>query len=428
MVVGLFPALRFSNPQLLASIKDDAGGGARRVGRIHRIAVAAQVAVALLLLVTFSLFSRATSVVEDNGFGFDPEGLILTRVHLSVEGQETPEKAMLLLDSLKESVGAVPGVASVAVADGIPLDLTGNFARVSDAEQPAGVGVGEVVEYTLVGEDFFATIGTPILRGRAFEAGDDETAEPVAIVTQKLADVLWPGEEALGKRLRWPGASNSEMTFSVVGVVGQVASSRASEDVEQVFVPLRQRFASFPEYGLWSMIVIRGAIDTATLVPAVQDAMLRVDPTLPFPTITTSESLVARSTEPQRATANISAGLGFLALVLCAIGVYGVVAFAVTNRTREIGVRMAMGATRGEVLRAVFADGIRLAVPGLIVGGVAAAGMAALMRSMLFGLSPLDPVSFIVGGGVLLVVVLLASVVPARRAASVDPMTALRYE
>ncbi len=427
-VVGLLPALRFSRPQLLSSLKEDAGGGARRVGRIHRVAVAAQAAVALILLVTFSLFSRATDLVDGEGLGFEPEGLLLTRVHVSERVHETPDKAMLLLERLKTTVSAVPGVRSVAIADGIPLDRSGNFARVSDAGQPVEEGGGELVEFTRVDEDFFDAVGIPVIRGRAFEAGDDVAAERVVIITQDLADTLWPASEALGRRVRWPGTDDPDAAFTVVGVVGHVAASRATEDVPQIFVPLRQRFASFGRYGTWTMVVIRSAVDASAIVPAIQAAVLDADPTRSLPTIVTSASLVAESTEPQRATANISAGLGALALILCAIGVYGVVAFAVAHRTREIGVRMAMGASRRAILRAVFTEGVRVAVPGLICGGLVAAGLAALLRSQLFGLNPLDPLSFLAGASALLVVVLLASLVPARRAAGVDPMSALRNE
>lgn len=223
-------------------------------------------------------------------------------------------------------------------------------------------------------------------------------------------------------------ASNPDLRLTVVGVVGHVAASTATQDLPQVFVPLRQRFSDYSRYGLRLMIVMRGALDTGALAAPIQGAILEVDPTLLFPLIVTSDSLVARSTMPQRATANLSAGFGLLALVLSAIGVYGVVAFAVSNRTREIGVRMALGATRRQVLGEVFKDGLRLALPGLVIGGLLAAGTAFIMRSMLFGLSPLDPVSFGVAAAVLLAVVLLASLIPARRASSVDPMNALRYE
>jgi predicted permease len=428
LAVGLFPALRFSRPDLVSTLKDEAGGGGRRVGRVHRVAASAQAGIALALLVTCSLFVRATGLLEERGVGFDPDKLLVTWVQLFEDGHGSFDEAMTVLDRLKEATEAVPGVTSVSLADGIPLDLTGNFTRVSRADRPAEAGAGERVEFTRADEDYFETIGTPILRGRGFAAGDDSTSEQVVIITEDLAETLWPGGGALGQRLRFPTSNDPDLALTVVGTLGHVASSNPGTNLPSVFVPLRQRFMGYEPYGLLAMVVMRGTLELSALVVPIQAAILAVDPTLAFPRIVTSESLVARSTGPQRATANISAGLGILALILSAIGVYGVVAFGVATRTREIGVRMALGATRRQVLRDVFVGGVRLAVPGLVVGGALAAVMAVVMRSLLMGLSPVDPVSFGFAAGVLLLVVLLASLIPARRASSLDPMHALRHE
>ena len=422
VVVGLFPALRFSRPELVSSLKDDAGCGGKRVGRLHRVAASAQVGIALGFLVTCSLFVRATGLVDEQGFGFDPDKLVLTRVQLPGDDYGSVDEEMALLDRLKASVQAVPGVRTVSLADGIPLDLSGNFGRVSRADRVADAGEGERVEFTRADEDYFKTIGTSILRGRGFTARDDQHSEQVVIITEDLAETLWPEGGAVGQRLRYPTRSDPDLALTVVGTAEHVASSNASTDLPHMFVPFRQRS------GGYAVLVVRGALEASALMAPIQSAILGVDPTVSRPLVVTSESLVARSMAPQRATANISAGLGVLALILSAIGVYGVVAFAVATRTREIGVRMALGASRRQVLREVFAGGVRLAVPGLAVGGLLAAAMAVIMRSMLLGLSPIDPISFGLAGGVLLLVVVLASLVPARRAASLDPMAALRHE
>jgi ABC-type antimicrobial peptide transport system permease subunit len=189
-----------------------------------------------------------------------------------------------------------------------------------------------------------------------------------------------------------------------------------------VFVALRQ------QYRPRVLFVVRTSADSPALVRAIQDAILAADPNLSFPPVVSSETLVARSTQSQRATANVAAGLGLLALILSAIGVYGVVAFAVANRTREIGVRMALGATQVRVVRSVLRDAAWLATPGLVLGTLLAAGSAAAMRSMLLGVSPLDPITLCLAAAVLALVVLVASLVPARRASRVDPMDALRWE
>jgi putative ABC transport system permease protein len=422
LVIGLFPALRFSRPEIISSLKDASGGGGRRVGRVHRLAASAQAGVALALLVTCGLFVRSLGAMEQRDLGFESHDLLVTRIDVSQEGYETPEEAQIFLDRLKEAVSAVPGVASVSIADGIPLDLVGNFTGVSRADQAEGEGERVTVEFTRASEGYFRTIGTPVLRGRGFEPSDGPSSEPVVVITQSLAERLWPGEEALGRQARFPLVQAESRAYTVIGVVPNVASSTATRDIPHIFIARRQTF--YPR----SMVVIRGGTDTSTLARSIQTAILNVDPTLPIAEVISSESLVYRSTSGQRMIASTAGGFGLLALVLSAIGVYGVVAFAVANRTREIGLRMALGATRVGVLRGVLADAVRLAVPGLLVGALLAAVMAVIAQSELMGLSPTDPVSFGAAAAVLFLIVLLASLVPARRASKVDPMDALRYE
>ncbi len=420
-VFGLAPALRFSRPGLLSSLKDDSGGGGRRVGRVHRLATSAQTGVALILLIVCNLFLRALGVANQRDLGFEPHNLLTSRIDLEQVGYQSWEEASGFLDRMTESIGSLPGVASVSIADGFPLDLVGNFSSASRSDRPGEESARVRVEFTQATEGYFETIGTPLLRGRGFGPTDHGASEPVAVITQTLAGLLWPGEEAVGQRMRF-SASGDHTTYTVVGVVGPMASSVATRDLPHVFVSLRQSF--YPRIN----VLVRGRGDAATLARSIQSAVLAVDPGLPMPLVVTSGSLVRQSTEGQRLWARAAGALGLLALLLSAIGVYGVGAFAVTSRTREIGVRMAMGATRERVLRSVLGDAVRLAVPGLVVGGLLAVGTGAAMRSFLFGLSPVDPVSLGAAAGVLFLVVLVASLVPARRAARIDPMEALRSE
>jgi predicted permease len=422
LAIGLLPALRFSRPELVSSLKDDAGGGGRRVGRVHRWAASAQTGLAVFLLVISGLFLRAMVELDRRDLGFEPRNLLVTNLDLSTEGYETLEETRGFFDRVNQSVGSLPGLASVSLADGIPLDQVGNFTRVSRADQLDETDARVVVEFTRASEGFFRTIGTPILRGRAFEPGDDATSERIVIITQALAERMWPGQDALGRRLRFRVARDTTQELTVVGIVPNVASSRATENWPHVFVALRQHF--WPRV----MIVARGTGDASTLIRPIQSAILDADPTLPIPRVVTSESLVARGTQGQRSTARMAGGLGLLALILSAIGVYGVVAFAVAHRTREIGLRMALGASRPQVLGAVLRDAVRLAVPGLAAGALLAAGLGIGMRSLLLGVSPADPISFGCAAGMLFLVVLLASLVPARRASGIDPMAALRSE
>lgn len=422
LAVGLLPALRFSRPDLLGSLKEGAGGGLRRVGRVHRVAASAQIAVAVSLIVTCGLFLRAVGEMHRRDVGFDPHNLLVASLDLSLEGYESLETAGPFLEQLTEELAALPGVTAVSLADGLPLDQVGNFTHVWRPDRSSDDGGTTDVEFTRVTERYFQTIGTPILRGRGLESSDTDASEPVVVITQALADELWPGVEALGQRLAFPLHRDEAREYTVIGVVGHVASSRATEDWPHVFVALRQ------QYRPRVLFVVRTSADSPALVRAIQDAILAADPNLSFPPVVSSETLVARSTQSQRATANVAAGLGLLALILSAIGVYGVVAFAVANRTREIGVRMALGATQVRVVRSVLRDAAWLATPGLVLGTLLAAGSAAAMRSMLLGVSPLDPITLCLAAAVLALVVLVASLVPARRASRVDPMDALRWE
>ena len=429
---GLLPALRFSRPELVSALKDDSGGGGRRVGRFQRVAASCQIGVAFLLLLMGALFLRSLDRTDENQIGFRPDGMAVTDfrtggtflgfLHASEEGYPSmAEGGTALVDQLFESIGSLPGVASVALSSGFPLDRSRAFFSVIPADQPGSETTGVLVDYTLATEGFFSTIGTPILQGRAILRDDDRTSDRVAVVTRSLADRLWPGEDALGQQFTQADDENST-AWTVVGVVGHVASSAATEDLPHVFVPLRQ--SSDPSL----VILVRSETDPAVLAGPVREAIRSVDAGLPIPRLVPAQTLVSRAFQEQRTSGQVAGGLGLLALLLSAMGVYGVVALGVTNRTREIGLRIAMGATRGLVIRGVLGDALRTAGPGLLGGGILAVGLAAAMRSMLLGLSPVDPISFLSAGVLLVFVVIASSLGPALRASGIDPMEALRKE
>lgn len=422
LAVGILPSIRFSRPELVSSIKDDSGVGGKKVGRVHRWSASAQAGLALCLLVTSTLFVRGLDFLANKDLGFEPAGLYSARINLTQEGMDSRELAEPFLDRFREEVGALPGVGSVSVADGIPLDLVGNFTSVSRADQPDPAFGRISVEFTRVDEGFFETVGTPILRGRGFEPSDDDSSELVLVVTESLADRLWPGEDALGRSI-WSGMTgDGPQTYTIVGIVPDVVSSRPTEDWPNIFAASRQIFHT----SVW--LTVRAEGDPTVVARAIRSKLLEIEPDLAFPVVESSVSIIERATANHRFSAKAAGGLGLLALLLAAIGVYGVVAFAVTSRTREIGLRMAMGATKSEVLKKVLRDGVRLALPGLIVGGLASAGLAVAVRAEFYGLQPIDPISFLGASGVLFAAMVVASLAPARRASSVDPMKALRME
>lgn len=420
LAFGLLPALRFSEPGLASSIQEGGGGGGRRVGRIHWVAASAQTGVAFTFVMISLLFVRALGVWGHQDPGFEPEGLLVTTVDLSSSGYDSADQGEVFLEEVRQAIGSLPGVARVAIADGMPLDLVGNYTTVSRADA-ADDGHGTVqVEFTRAAEDFFETIGTPIVQGRGLVKADDEAAERVVVVTRSVAEKLWPGEEALGRRVRISTRRGDVETSTVVGVSVNTASSRARENNPHVFLSLRQGWQ--PRV----MIIVKATTDPASLVGPVRAAILTINPSLPYPEFTLGEAMVTRALAPQRSSASIAAALGALALLLSAIGVFGVVSFGVASRTREIGLRMAVGASRARVVTEVLKGAASMAVPGVLLGGVLAVSVAFSMQRFLLGISPADPLSLALAAGVLFLVVLSASVIPAWRASAVQPMQALR--
>jgi predicted permease len=422
IVFGLLPALRLTRPELASSLKDDVGAGSPHIGRVHKLAVAAQTGIALFLLIVSSLFLRAVGTFEEKDLGFQPQGLVVTSLNADRKGYESREDVEIFLARVREAVGAISGVQSVALADGIPLDLDGGRTTISASKRVDGAGGGVLAEITSAQDGYFQTIGTPVLRGRGFESTDTASSETVAVITKALADQLWPGEEALGRELHVALHNDDNEFHTVVGIIGDIASSRPTENNPHVFLARGQHESRNV------MVVVRATSAATALARPIQSAILAIDPEFPIPAVVGVESLLERGLGPQRGTALLAAGFGLLTLFLSAIGVYGVVAFAVASRTREIGLRMALGASRGRVLRSVISDALRLSVPGLIVGAFLAVGTGIAMRSMLLGVSPLDPMALGVATGGMLLVVLTASIIPARRASSTDPMNALRCE
>ena len=424
LAIGLLPALRLTRAGAIGSLRDEMGAGGRRAGRFHRVAVSAQVGVAVLFVAVSGVFVRSLSQLDRRDLGFDPQRLLVVSLDLSAQGYDDPARGLDFTDRVRASVAALPGVRAVAIADGLPVDLVGNFTSATRADSRDTEADGVQTEFTRVGPGFFQAVGTRVLRGRGIEAGDTTSSPPVVVITRRLAERLWPGEDALGRQVRLPfPKKDAGAPHTVVGIVPDVASSRPTEDWPQVFVALAQHYDR-PR----GLLLVRSQGDAASLTRPVQSAIRSVDPLFAIWSAVTSSELLARSLEPQRVSALTTGGLGLAGLLLSAFGVYGLVAFVVSQRTREFGVRMALGASRRRILGAVLCDGLRLAAPGLAVGLIAASGFMVAVQSMLLGVAPLNPAAFGLTAVAVLTVVLLACAVPAARAAGVDPSEALRAQ
>ena len=418
-ISGVIPALRCSSLSPVAVLKDESlstSGGISK-SRLTSGLVVAQIALSLLLLACAGLFVRSLQKAQKANPGFDPDGVLLTSIDLDPLGYnftQAGEFDRQLLARLKQ----IPGVQSATVADFSPLSFTIH----SDFVQPAGyvphLHESMEVDRGQVGPDYLATMHTPLLAGREFTLADDAKAERVAIVNKALVERYWPGQNAVGKRIDVAGRG-----FTVVGVAANGKYRRMVYDqAPLVLVPLLQRNAG------QQIIHVRTSGDPMAMATAVEHAVHDQNPDLPIYNATSMRTSMQLGNVFERIAVAFAGSFGLLALLLSAVGIYGVVAYSTKQRTHEIGIRMALGAAQSDVFRQVLGQGFRLALIGLGVGMVVAIVFTRLLRGMLFGVGANDWLTFAVVPLVLLLVTMCACYLPARRAAQVEPMRALRSE
>ncbi len=420
LVFGLVPALRATRIDVVSSLKEEGGRRGGYSVRLQRVFVAGQVGVSMVLLVAAGLFVRTLQEAAQVETGFEPRGAYMTGLNLSREGYANAEEGRPLQAALIERLGRLPGVTDVALSLYLPLGLgSGSSTPIPEGWAPDGSFFSY---YNVVSPGYFATLRIPLLQGRDFSTADNLGSDAVAIVSQKFADEAWPGEEPLGKHVFWNDPERA--TRTVVGVVGDVKSLSLNRTDRFGYLPLGQ------VYQPATQVVVRASGGSATVAPAMRSGMLDVDPSLSLTPVLSLELLSGFDISARRLAAGLTTSLGALALLLVGIGVYGVVALTVTRRTKEIGLRLTLGADRGAVLAMIVVGGLRLVLPGFVVGGVAAIalGYVLMMNEALIGVSPIDPATLLAAAVTIVGVVVLASVVPARRASSVHPTVALRAE
>jgi putative ABC transport system permease protein len=425
MVIGLAPAWHGGRRALSGALRSRGGFG----GPSHRVAraglVVAEVALALMLLAGAGLVARSLVRLLSVDAGFDPRKLLTLQIQST--GPRYAEHAAVYAyhDRVRESVRALPGVAGVGLATQLPLggniDRNGVRAQDKPLENPALAPSGD--RY-VVSADYMRTMRIPILQGRAFADADAaDSAAPVAIVSAELAARIWPGENALGKRIQL-GEANSPWR-SVVGVAANVRHSGLDAEVRQQFyVPERQ----WPWADNQMVLVVRTHGEPAALASAVRRAVTSIDPSQPIARMATMDQVVATSTAQRQLALTLFAAFGIAAVLLAAFGIYGVLAGSVAERTPEIGLRSALGATPADIVAMVLRQGARLAALGVVLGLAGALALTRFLRTLLFGIAPTDPVTLGAVAVVLVAVALAACFVPARRAVRVDPITALRAE
>ena len=424
LLFGLAPAVQASSPDVVPVLKNElvptgtGSRGALPVFSLRQALVVSQVAASLIALVAAGLFVRSLRDAQSIDTGFETTGVLVMNFNLGREGY-TPERGQLFYQQVVERVAGLPGVAHAAVAQNAPLG--GGLLR---SVFPEGLDTTTrdriLVQVNAVSPGYLETIGVPILRGRDFISADGPDSPRVVIVNERMAQQFWPGEDAIGKRFRFPG----EEFTTIVGIARDAKYNGVAEDpIPFIYEALRQRYTPA------AALHVRAQADAAGLAPAVRREVLALDPTLSVFNIRTLEDQVFDSLQPLRVNVVLLTTFGVLALSLAAIGLYGVANYSVAQRTREIGVRMALGAQPAAVLRLVLGQGLALVALGLALGlGLAYAGSFVIPPALLPNVSARDPWTFAGTAAVLAVVAFAASYVPARRATRIDPLIALRTE
>lgn len=426
LLTGLVPALQSTRASMVADLKNDSAAGGRP--RLRHSFIAAQMGLCLVLLVAAGLFLRAFEAALDVQPGFDVDAIDVASINLSTRGYADAQLGEVTRD-IQTRLAALPGVTGAGAAAVVPLG--GDGLGLGALRRPGGAPAGEGdTDWNVVTPEFFETINLPLIRGRNFSAEDRANAPDVAIVNETMTRRWWPGEEALGQRLEVgdfrPGREHVDRVLTVVGVARDAKYRWLGDGPRNfLYVPIAQQAWGSPHFFLRhdGRLASGGG-----LTGAIRAALKDVDPNLPLVRVAPLRDSADFGLLPQRLAASIAGSLGGVALLLAGIGLYGITAFTVARRTREIGLRMALGASPNRLQALVVLQSLKLTAIGAGVGLLFAAGLARLVSEMLFGVSPLDPVAF--GGtvAVLALVAAVASYVPARRAARVNPVVALRTD
>jgi predicted permease len=420
LLFGLAPTLHASKQDLVTAMKDNTptiGRGTRKVNLRHALVVL-QVALSMVALISAGLFVRTVREAYKADPGFDPHGVLLASFDPFLSGYDE-SRGREFYRRLVERVSAVPGIQSATVARRLPLTAGGiAFATVAiDGYAPAK-DEDMRLNYETVGPQYFQTMRIPLVRGRDFNERDQEGAPGVVIINETMARHYWPGGDALGRRLKL-----AKDWLEIVGIAKDV-KNRSLREAPQPFLylPLLQDYRSN------MILVARTVIEPEKLSQSIRTEVAALDPEIPIFDFKTLEEHVGISLFLQRMAATLLSIFGLLALSLAAIGLYGVMAYSVSQRTRELGIRISVGAERRDIFKLILVQGLAISVVGLLAGLVAALAVTRLTANLLYGVSATDPVTFIVIGLLLLCITLLACYFPARRATKIDPMIALRVE
>ena len=423
---GLAPALQSAKPKVIETLKEAGRSSLQspQSRRFRSALVVSEIALALVLLVGAGLMVRTLAELIHVNLGFNPKNILTLHAPLSGDRYREPRSRAQFWEHVVARVEALPGVEAASVSRGLPITgWAGQFFTTAENPNPP---VGQVPDanYVIVGPDYFRTMQIPVRRGRGFNDHDTQSAERVVIVNEKLARTSWPGQDPLGKQLR---VGDDAPWLSVIGVAGDVLSQGADGGIHsEMYVPVGQ----YPWLQGPQHLVVRTStsVKPESVIRAVVEQIHRINKDVPVTDVETMEQITLESIAQQRMVMALLVSFAGLALALSTLGIYSVLSYSTAQRTREIGVRMALGAERGSVLRLVVGGGVGLAGLGLAIGIAAALLLTRLMTDLLYGVRAADPLTFVGVTAVLGASSILACYVPARKATKIDPMVALRYE
>jgi putative ABC transport system permease protein len=435
LLFGLAPAWYAAQPDLSRALTEGGRGGSAgaRRQRFRRGLVVTQIALALMLVVAAGLLVRSFERMRGVDPGFDPEGLLTARIELSPVRYEGNESIRAFFERLVARAEAIPGVGSAAVVKALPMAEPEigdwSFLREGRFSVPPKQEDWKLSYWQAVGPEYFETMRMPLLQGRGIEPGDRTGTPQVAVVNRTLARQAWPEEDPIGQRLLMGGGATDSVWRTVVGIVGDVRHRGLDADPRpEIYLPHAQ-FPAGTGTPLRTMrVVLRTEGNPGALAAPLRAALAELDPDIPLTNLQTMEEALGAWAAERRLTMLVVAGFALLALALGAVGVYGVMAHLVTQRTREIGIRIALGAVPREILRLVLSQGVGLAVVGIAVGLLGALAASRLLTRLLFETEPTDLATFAGTAAALAVVAVAASLVPAVRAVRTDPVDALRSE
>jgi len=428
LIFGLAPALQTSHLKLSEALKEGArtgaGGAGRHAQRIRGIFIVAEVALTLALLVGAGLLVRSFWRLQHINPGFRTDHLLTLRVTLWGSKYRQGAQAVSFYDRLQERLAALPGVVSASATSDIMLRRLATSASFTIENRPRDPGeLALELPFDRAQPNYFQTMGVQLLRGRAFTAQDTRENPRVAIVNETFVKRYFPNDDPVGKRFTFGGGGPNARWITIVGVVRDTKRQGVDQPVRiESWMPLAQMPSGSMD------VVLRTTGDPLALSNAVREAVWSIDRDLPIPSIQTMEQILSERVAQRRLNMLLLGLFALVALVLAAVGIYGVMSYAVTQRTHEIGVRVALGAQTRDVLRLVVGQGMMLALAGVVIGLIATFILTRLMATLLFGVSATDPITFAAIAVLMLGVALAACYIPARRAAKVDPMIALRCE